>query len=149
MDGGQVVGGAFTDIVSLGSVQPEYKSYTAYYVLSGAVVAGGVYLLFASASNKRKAKAASVFIDMEKAKVLQVMFLVINRFQWWGLKYLYNRLQGKINLLAITIHRNIALYSYGTYKNGNVYRQAEQAGHDVKGPGASCPHRDHTTPDKD
>ncbi len=86
MDGGQVVGGAFTDIVSLGSVQPEYKSYTAYYVLSGAVVAGGVYLLFASASNKRKAKAASVFMNMEKAKILQGTVFSYQSFPVVGLK---------------------------------------------------------------
>jgi hypothetical protein len=58
-------------IFSNGSVQPEHKSYTAAYVISGAAVAGGVYLLFASAKNKNKAKAASVFIYMEKAPVLQ------------------------------------------------------------------------------
>jgi hypothetical protein len=70
-DADQRVNGGFVAVLSNGSVQPEYKSYTAAYVISGAVVAGGVYLLFASAKNKNKAKAASVFIDMEKALVLQ------------------------------------------------------------------------------
>lgn len=70
-DADQRVNGGFVGVLSNGSVQPEYKSYTAAYVISGAVVAGGVYLLFASAKNKNKAKAASVFIDMEKARVLQ------------------------------------------------------------------------------
>ena len=70
-DASQVTDGALTDVVTLGYAQPEYKSYTVEYVLSGAVIAGGVYLLFKGAKNKNKAKAANVFIDMEKAHVLQ------------------------------------------------------------------------------
>jgi hypothetical protein len=70
-DASQVTEGVMTQVVSLGSVEPEYKSYTVPYVLSGAVLAGGVYLLFKSVQNKNKAKAATVFIDMEKARVLQ------------------------------------------------------------------------------
>jgi hypothetical protein len=70
-DASQMVAGGFTAVLSNGTVQPEHKSYTAAYVISGAAVAGGVYLLFASAKNKNRAKTASVFIDMEKARVLQ------------------------------------------------------------------------------
>jgi hypothetical protein len=70
-DASQDVAGVFTVVLSNATVKPEHKSYTAAYVISGAAVAGGVYLLSASAKNRKKAKAASVFIDMEKAPMLQ------------------------------------------------------------------------------
>ena len=70
-DANQGVTNTFSEVISNGTYKPEYKSYTAAYVICGAVVAGGVYLLFVSAKNKNKAKAATVFIDMEKARVLQ------------------------------------------------------------------------------
>jgi len=60
--------------VTLGRVFGETqqaKSYTVPYVISGAAIVGGMYLLFRSSSNKRKAKAASVFIDIENAPMLQ------------------------------------------------------------------------------
>jgi hypothetical protein len=40
-------------------------------VISAACVVSGIYLFIASSKNKKKAKAASVFIDMETAPVLQ------------------------------------------------------------------------------
>lgn len=58
-------------IFSNGTYKPAYKSYTAYYVISSTVIAGGLYLLIKSTINKKKAMVASVFIDMEKARVLQ------------------------------------------------------------------------------
>ena len=61
-----------TDYV-LGPVDPESKrsSYTVPYVLGAACVVGGLYLFVASHINRNKAKATSVFIDMETAPVLQ------------------------------------------------------------------------------
>jgi hypothetical protein len=50
--------------------QPDEKSYTVPYVISSAVLAGGIYLLFRATHNKKKAQAASAFIDMEKAPML-------------------------------------------------------------------------------
>jgi hypothetical protein len=70
-DMNQGVESTFDQLLSNGTYKPAYKSYTAYYVISSAVVAGGLYLLIASTINKKKAMAASVFIDMEKAQVLQ------------------------------------------------------------------------------
>ena len=52
-------------------VEPEYKSLTVPYLLSAATLISGIYLFIASSKNKKKAKAASVFIDMENAPVLQ------------------------------------------------------------------------------
>jgi hypothetical protein len=71
VDGSQATSGALTSLFSLGTVEPAYKSYTVLYLLSAALAAGGTYLFFASAKNKKKAKAASVFINMEKTPVLQ------------------------------------------------------------------------------
>jgi len=70
-DGKQGIEGGMTEFFSAGYVQPEYKNYTGYYILSSAVIVSGVYLLFKGAKNKNKAKAATVFVDVEKAHVLQ------------------------------------------------------------------------------
>jgi cytochrome bd-type quinol oxidase subunit 2 len=70
-DAGQSVNGGLTTLFSLGTVEPEYKSYTVPYLLSAACVISGIYLFIASSKNKKKAKAATVFINMEKAPVLQ------------------------------------------------------------------------------
>ena len=63
-----------------------YKSYTTYYVLNSAVIAGGMYLLIKSTINKKAAMAASVFIDMEKAQVLHGTAFSYQSFPVLGLK---------------------------------------------------------------
>jgi len=70
-DATQVTAGAFTTLFSLGYVEPEYKSYTVPYLISAACVVTGVWLFIASSHNRKKAKAASVFINLEHAPVLQ------------------------------------------------------------------------------
>jgi len=70
-DAAQVATGTFTTFVSLGTVESEYKSYTVPYLLSTACVLSGVYLFVASSKNKNKARAASVFLDIENVRVLQ------------------------------------------------------------------------------
>jgi hypothetical protein len=68
-----------------GEKQP-YKSYTTYYVINSAVIAGGMYLLIKSTINKKAAMAGSVFIDMEKAQVLQGNAFSYQSFPVVGLK---------------------------------------------------------------
>jgi len=70
-DAAQVTAGAFTTLFSLGEVEPEYKSYAVPYLISAACVVSGVWLFIGSSHNRKKAKAASVFIDIEHAPVLQ------------------------------------------------------------------------------
>ena len=70
-DAGQATAGVLTSVFSGGTVEPEYKSYTVPYLLSTACVISGIYLFIASSKNKKKAKAASVFLDMENALILQ------------------------------------------------------------------------------
>ena len=70
-DAGQVMTGALVTVISVGIYEPEYKSYTVPYVISAACVVSGIYLFIASSKNKKKAKAATAFIDMETAPVLQ------------------------------------------------------------------------------
>ena len=70
-DAGQATAGVLTTVFSGGYVEPEYKSYTVPYLLSTACVISGVYLFIASSKNKKKAKAATVFIDMENARILK------------------------------------------------------------------------------
>jgi hypothetical protein len=82
----QGVASTFEQVISNGTSKPAYKSYTAYYVLSGVAIAGGIYLLAISSRNKRKAKAASVFIDMENATVLQGTAFSYQSFPVVGLK---------------------------------------------------------------
>jgi len=85
-DAGQAVGGGLTTLFSLGTVEPEYKSYTVPYLLNAACVISGIYLFIASSKNKKKAKAASVFINMEKAPVLQQTVFSNQSFPVLGLK---------------------------------------------------------------
>lgn len=70
-DAGQSVNGGLTTLFSPGTVEPEYKSYTVPYLLSAACAISGIYLFIASSKNKKKAKAATIFINMEMALVLQ------------------------------------------------------------------------------
>jgi len=85
-DASQAVGGGLITVFSLGTVEPEYKSYTVPYLLSAACVVSGVYLFVASSKNKKKAKRASVFINMEKATVLQGMAISNQSFPALGVK---------------------------------------------------------------
>lgn len=71
-DAAQAVGGGFMAIISLGTIEPEYKSYTASYVLSAAGLVGGISLLAAAPKNFKKAKSqATVSIQMDKAYLTQ------------------------------------------------------------------------------
>lgn len=71
VDAGQAVNGGLTTLFSLGTVEPEYKSYTVPYLLSAACAIGGVYLFIASSKNKKKANTSSAFFRMEKIPVYQ------------------------------------------------------------------------------
>lgn len=72
-DATQTLGGSMTTLFSLGTVEPEYKDYTALYVASGAVMLTGVGLLIHGGSLKRKARAAQggTYLKMEQATVLK------------------------------------------------------------------------------
>ncbi|MEO6070000.1 MAG: hypothetical protein ABIN57_11830 [Chitinophagaceae bacterium] len=71
-DGSQTVAGAFITLLTLGTAEPEYKSYTGAYLLSAATVAGGIILFVAASKNKKRAKAASAYFKIEKASFLQL-----------------------------------------------------------------------------
>jgi len=73
-------------IFSIGTVEPEYKSYAVPYLLSAACVVGGIYLFIASSKNKKKAKAASAFINMEKVPVLHGTSVINQSFPVIGVK---------------------------------------------------------------
>jgi hypothetical protein len=64
----------------------EEKSYAVPYVISSAVLVGGIYLLFRATHNKKKAQAASAFIDMEKAPLLQGSVFRYQSFPVVGLR---------------------------------------------------------------
>ena len=86
-DASQVTEGALITVISLGTEEPPaYKSYTVPYLLSTASLLSGIYLFIASSKNKKKAKAASVFIDMENARVLQGTVLHNQSFPSVGVK---------------------------------------------------------------
>jgi len=85
-DAGQSVGGALTTVFSAGTVEPEYKSYTVPYLISAASVIGGIYLFVASSKNKKKAIAASVTINMEKAPALRGTVLSKRSFPAVGVR---------------------------------------------------------------
>src|SRR4029078_10019706 len=42
-DAGQVITGALVTVISVGTYEPEYKSYTVPYVISAACVVSGIY----------------------------------------------------------------------------------------------------------
>jgi hypothetical protein len=71
IDASDWTNGEVTYTFSGGTVEPEHKSYAVPYALSAACVVGGLYLFVASHINRNKARATSVFIDMENAPVLQ------------------------------------------------------------------------------
>jgi hypothetical protein len=86
-DAGQATAGGLTTVFSLGTVEPTYKSYNVPYLLSGAAVVGGITLFVMAGKNKRKARAASVLINMEKAPVARQQPLVRSQlFPAVGLK---------------------------------------------------------------
>ena len=65
-------GKAFADMLDEDIFTDEYQhSYGLSLGIGTASLAGSVILFVASSKNKRKAKAASVFIDMEKIQGLQ------------------------------------------------------------------------------
>lgn len=70
-DMSQAVGGGLTTVFSLGTVEPEYKSYTVPYILSGAAIVGGVTLFLAAAKNKDRARAATTYLKMERTEQVQ------------------------------------------------------------------------------
>ena len=70
-DASQSVGGAFATVITLGTVEPEYRSYTAPYILSSVALLGGISLFIASARSKRKINNLSGFMHMEKIPVLR------------------------------------------------------------------------------
>lgn len=82
----QSVGNGLTSLFSLGTAEPEYKSYTTQYLLSAAGVIAGTALFIAAAKNKKRAMAASAFIDIEKAPVLQKTLIGNQSFAVLGLK---------------------------------------------------------------
>ena len=80
------VGGALITLASLGTVEPEHHSYTVPYLLSAASVVTGIYFFIASSKNKKKAKAASVFIDTENLEILRGTVFVNQSFPAVGVK---------------------------------------------------------------
>lgn len=71
-DASQALGGAFVTVISIGTVEPEYKSYTGYYLLSTLALAGGVTYFISAGKNKGRARALQTTFKMEHAPVLQV-----------------------------------------------------------------------------
>ena len=59
---------------------------TVPYFISGACVASGIVLFVASGKNKKKAMAASAFLNMEKVPVLQGTSVISQSFPAIGLK---------------------------------------------------------------
>lgn len=70
-DAGQAMGGAFTTVITLGTVEPEYKSYTGYYIASLAAVTGGVIYFVSAGKNKQRARILQTTFKIETAPVLQ------------------------------------------------------------------------------
>jgi hypothetical protein len=86
VDAAQTVGEGLVTVISLGTVEAEHKSYTVPYLLSAACIVSGICFLMASSTNKKKARDASVFIDMENAPILQGTVLVSRSFPSVGIK---------------------------------------------------------------
>jgi len=85
-DVGQSMSGLFVTAVSLGTATPKYKSHTVPYLLSASALVGGIVLLAEGSKNRRKAKLAQVYIDMEKSKVVKLTGLENTTFPVVGLK---------------------------------------------------------------
>jgi hypothetical protein len=69
-DATQTIGGAFVTVVTVGSVEPEHKSYAVPYLLSSAAIIGGITLFTASSRSKQKIKNLSGFVEMESVQVV-------------------------------------------------------------------------------
>ena len=69
-DMNQSVGGIFVSAFSMGTVEPQYKSYTNYYVASGVALAAGIIYFSAARKNKRLAKGVQTSFKMEQAPLL-------------------------------------------------------------------------------
>ena len=82
----QTVDGGLTTLFSLGYVEPEHKSYTVAYIISGAVLATGITLFIIASKNKKKAGLATAFLDMEKATTIQRAMVVKKSFPTIGIK---------------------------------------------------------------
>lgn len=69
----QALGGSLITLFSLGTVEPEYKSYAVPYLLSAAAVGGGIALFLAASKSKRRAREMDIssFLKMERAPVVQ------------------------------------------------------------------------------
>jgi hypothetical protein len=86
VDAAQTVGGEFTTLLSLGTVEPEHKSYTVPYLLSAACIASGVCLFIGASKNKKKATDAAVFIGVENAPVIRGTVVITRSFPSVGIK---------------------------------------------------------------
>jgi hypothetical protein len=85
-DAGQRTGGVIVTLISLGTYEPENKSYTGAYIVSGAFFISGLYLYTAAAKNKRKWKAASITMGMERTEMLKYNVFCKQSFPTVGLK---------------------------------------------------------------
>lgn len=70
VDATRSVGGAFVTFLSLGTVQPEPKSYSTYYLVSTVVTIGGLVYLISAGENKKRARALQTSFKMESTPVL-------------------------------------------------------------------------------
>ena len=71
-DMGQTLGGGVITVMSLGTVEPEYKSYTGYYLLSAACLGAGIAYFVAASKNKKRAASLgpSAYLKIEKAHMV-------------------------------------------------------------------------------
>ena len=80
-------GKAFSDMLDEDIFSDEYQhSYVLSVGIGAASLAGSIILFVASKKNKRKAKATSVFIDMEKIPVIQGTTFINQSYPVIGLK---------------------------------------------------------------
>jgi len=84
-----MVAGLLSEVAAVYHIQDgeaEISSSAAYYILGTAWIATGVTLFAASSRNKKKANAASVFIEMKRAPVLQLSRIRSQSIPVLGLK---------------------------------------------------------------
>jgi len=80
-------GKAFADMLDEDIFSDEYQhSYGLSLGIGTASLAGSIILFVASGKNKRKARAASAFIDMQRMPVLQGTFVINQSFPVIGVK---------------------------------------------------------------
>ena len=85
---------AFSTAVTLG--ESKATGTTLPYVIGGACVATGVVFFFASGKNKKKAKAVSVFMNIERVPVLQAAEISNQSFPVLGLRISLSKPTDKI-----------------------------------------------------